>query len=147
MKNIFFAALTLATLFATSSSCTKDPISENNSQILVRFHNTMNTKIEASQMEFDSTNLENVGEIAAGATTGYIPFDYFEVGYYPGGDYEFPMGYLNGKKDGVAFTGWSGNWCGTGVEYKQLEPGQYTIEISDSPGDPLGYNSLIRFVE
>ncbi len=140
MKNIFFVALTIATLFGTSS-CTKD-----NTQILVRFHNTLNTKIEASQMEFDSSNLENVGEIAAGATTGYIPFDYFEVGYYPGGDYEFPMGYLNGKVNGVDFKGWSGNWCGTGVEYKQLEPGQYTIEISEITSTVLG-RYRIRFEE
>lgn len=97
-------------------------------------------------MEFDSANTTNVGLILAGETTDYIVFDYFELGYYPGGDYVFPMGSLNGKKDGVAFSAWSLNWCGTGVEYKQLEPGKYTIEIikvgSDSP-----WNYQIKLVD
>ncbi len=144
MKKILFAVLAVATLFATS--CTKDPLPENNNQILVRFHNTLDSKIEESRMEFDATNMMYVGEILAGETSDYIAFDYFEVGYYPGGDYEYPSGYFNGKKDGVAFSGWSGNWCGTGVEYKQLEPGEYTIEISKIGDDPF-WSYGIRFVD
>ncbi len=136
MKNTLFAVLTIATLFA--SSCTKDPVPETSNQILVRFHNTLDSKIEESRMEFHGTNIMDVGEIQAGETTAYIAFDYFEVGYYPGGDYNYPNGYLKGKKDGVALSAWSGNWCGTGVEYKQLEPGKYTIEIVDAGLDPIG---------
>jgi len=139
MKNTLFAVLAFATLSAIS--CTKDT-----NQILVRFHNALDSKIEASQMEFDSTNTTDVGEIQAGETTDYIAFDYFEVGYYPGGDYEFPIGYLVGKKDGVAFSGWSLNWCGTGVEYKQLDSGKYTIEIVQTGNDaPWAYQ--IKFVD
>ncbi len=127
MKKLLFAALAIATLFATS--CTKDPAPENGNQILVRFQNSTDSAIEEALMEFDSANTTGVGAILAGETTDYIVFDYFRVGYYDGGDYHFPTGYLNGKKDGVAFSAWSLNWCGTGVEYKQLDPGKYTMEI------------------
>lgn len=145
MKNILFAVLSFAAILAFS--CTKDPLWGNNNQILVRFHNTLDTRIEASRMEFDSTNIMDVGEIPAGETTDYIAFDYFQVGYYPGGDYQFPTGYFKGNKDGVAFFGWSGNWCGTGVEYKQLEPGYYTIEIEYLNPNPDYSAYHIRFVE
>ncbi|MFN0175498.1 MAG: hypothetical protein ACKVU0_12675 [Saprospiraceae bacterium] len=144
MKKTLFAVLTIATLFA--NSCTKDSLPETSNQILVRFHNTLDSKIEESRMEFDAINIIDVGEIQAGETTAYIAFDYFEVGYYSGGDYDHPTGNLKGKKDGVAFSAWSGNWCGTGVEYKQLEPGKYTIEIVDAGSDPLG-SYWIKFVD
>jgi len=144
MKKTLFAALTLVALFATS--CTKDPISENSTHILVRFQNSTDSPIEASQMEFDSANTTNVGLILKGETTDYIVFDYFELGYYAGSDYIFPTGSLNGKKDGVAFHAWSLNWCGTGVEYKQLEPGKYTIEIT-STGNDSPWTYQIKFVD
>ncbi len=97
-------------------------------------------------MDFDAQNMTLVGQIAAGETTGYIAFNYFNIGYYPGGDYDFPTGALNGKKDGVAFAAWSGNWCGTGVEYKQLEPGKYTLELLKVGADSTAFYQ-IRFVD
>ena len=112
----------------------------------MRFHNATDAAIEESSMDFDAQNMTDVGPIAAGETTGYIVFNYFEVGYYPGGDYDHPSGSLNGKKDGVAFAAWSGNWCGTGVEYKQLEPGKYTIQITRVGEDSIGFYQ-IRFLD
>jgi len=144
MKKILFVALSIATLFATS--CTKDPIEKNNNQILVRFQNSLTSNLEEANMDFYGTNVTDIGPIQAGETTDYIVFDYFEVGYYTGGDYDYPTGNLKGKKDGVTFSAWSGNWCGTGVEYKQLEPGEYTIEIVEVPSDPIGAY-WIKFVE
>ncbi len=130
MKKILFAAFAFLTLLTVA--CT-----EHNEQVLVRFQNSTDSAIEEARMEFDGANTTDVGSIPAGETTDYIVFDYFEVGYYDGSDYNFPIGYLNGKKDGVDFSAWSLNWCGTGVELKQLEPGKYTIEIikvgADSP--------------
>ncbi|MDO8368211.1 MAG: hypothetical protein Q7T20_15530 [Saprospiraceae bacterium] len=144
MKKLLFAALGLVTLF--SNACTKDPVSENGTLIMVRFQNSTDSDLEEAQMEFDSVNTTDVGAIPAGETTNYMVFDYFQTGYYPGGDYQFPTGSLNGKKDGVAFHAWSLNWCGTGVEYKQLDPGKYTIEIikvgNDSP-----WTYQIKFVD
>jgi hypothetical protein len=97
-------------------------------------------------MDFDAQNMTPVGPISAGETTDYIAFNYFEVGYYPGGDDVHPVGSLNGKKDGVDFKAWSGNWCGTGVEYKQLEPGKYALEIVQVGEDSIGFYQ-IRFLD
>lgn len=75
-------------------------------------------------MTFGDDYITNVGSIPAGSTTGYLEFDYFETGD------GLPMGALNGTVNGESFMAWAGLWCGTGVEFKQLEPGDYTLEIS-----------------
>lgn len=139
MKKLFFAVFALSILF-TAVSCKSD------NQVFVRFQNSTDSAIEESTMDFGASNQTDVGPIAAGETSDYIAFDYFEVGYYPGGEEVFPMGELLGKKDGVAFTAWSWNWCGTGVEYKQLEPGNYTILISSNGSDSLTYQQ-IKFLD
>jgi hypothetical protein len=139
MKKILFAAFALSILF--TAACCKP-----NDQILVRFQNTTDSALEETSMDFDETNKTFVGLIAAGETTAYIPFDYFEAGFYPGGDYDHPTGSLNGKKDGVAFSAWYGNWCGTGVAYKQLEPGKYTLQVIQVGEDSLGFYQ-IRFIK
>ncbi len=139
MKKILFAALVLTVLF--TAACTKQ-----NEQVLVRFQNATDSNIEESLMSSEDSILTDVGPISAGETTDYIVFDYFEVGYYPGGDSKHPRGSLIGKKDGVEFSAWSGNWCGTGVEYKQLEPGKYTLKIVELGSDaPWTYQ--INFVD
>jgi len=138
MKKLLFAAAALLILFTAACCKTED-------QVFVRFHNATDSAIEDSSMDFDTQNTTHVGQIAADETTDYLVFDYFEIGYYQGGDYDHPTGALNGKKDGVAFTAWSGNWCGTEVEYKQLEPGKYTLQIT-KVGDSTGFYQ-IRFVD
>lgn len=130
MKKLFFAVFALSILF-TAVSCKSD------NQVFVRFQNSTDSAIEASTMDFDGSNQTEVGLIAAGETTDYIAFDYFEVGYYPGGDDVFPTGQLEAKTNDGAFKAWSWNWCGTGVEYKQLESGNYTILISSNGTDSL----------
>lgn len=143
MKNILFAALALAVLFAPACSkndepiLVKEPILNNdpilhNDQILVRFQNTLSEAITDASMEFDDTHVTAVGLIPANATTDYVAFDYFEIGDYGHVEVadDFPMGSLKGKKEIEDISAWSGNWCGTGVELKQLEPGFYTLEIT-----------------
>ena len=139
MKKLLFAAAALLILF--TAACTK-----TNEQVLVRFQNSTESAIEESSLDFDAQNMTDVGPIAAGETTDYIVFNYFEVGYYTGGGSVHPIGSLNGKKDGVAFKAWSWNWCGTGVEYKQLEPGKYTLEIVQVGEDSVGFYQ-IRFLD
>lgn len=139
MKKIFFAAFALSILFATVG-CKSD------NQIFVRFQNSTDAAIEASTMNFDGNILTDIGPIAVGETTDYIAFDYFEVGYYEGGDYIFPTGQLEGKNSDSTFEAWSWNWCGTGVSYKQLEPGKYTIQISIGK-DGLLNNYKIKFLD
>ncbi|MBC7775016.1 MAG: hypothetical protein H7246_06205 [Phycisphaerae bacterium] len=132
MKKILLAAFALAILF-TLGSCKQD-------QVLVRFQNSLDSNIEDARMEFDQTNVQEIGLIAASATTGYLAFDYFEVGD------GLPSAGLKGKKNGEDFWAWTGNWCGTGVTYKQLDPGKYTIEITKVGDEPyLEYR--IKFVE
>lgn len=144
MKKLIFAAFALTSLFFIA--CTKEPLPENGNQILIRFQNSTGAAIEEAQMELDGVDMTEVGPIASGATTDYIVFDAFEVGFYPGDPYKFPMGTMKGKKDGVAFSAWSGNWCGTGVEYKQLEPGEYTLEVLEAGENNFEIYQL-RFVE
>lgn len=147
MKKILFAALAFAAFFSAACSKSNEEVDyRSNQEILVRFQNSTDSPIEESAMTFDGASLTDVGSIPAGETTDYIVFDYFEVGYYEGGDYQFPVGSLNGKKDGGQFSAWSGNWCGTGVSYKQLEPGEYTLQIVATGVDvPFAY--VIDFVE
>ncbi|MFN0213759.1 MAG: hypothetical protein ACKVT2_05845 [Saprospiraceae bacterium] len=139
MKKILFVALAFNMLF--SFACSK-----RDNQVLVRFQNSTNADIKEARMEFDSMNTTNLGLIPADATTGYFVFDYFEAGSYFGGDHLIPMGRLNGEINGEDLAAWSLNWCGTGMEYKQLEPGKYTIEIVKAGSDsPWAYQ--IMFVE
>lgn len=133
MKKILFALLAFTGLF--SAGCTKD-----NAQILVRFQNTLTQDITDARLQFDDTHATDVGLIPAGDVTDYIVFDYFEVGD------DWPMGILYAQKEGADFSAWSGLWCGTGVEFKQLEPGHYTLEIVKLGTDSTGFYQM-RFVE
>lgn len=133
MKKTLFVLFTLMTLF--SANCTKD-----NDTIFVRFQNTLTQDITDARLEFDETHVTDIGLIPAGGMTDYIVFDYFEVGD------NWPMGFIYGKKDGEDFSAWSGLWCGTGVNFKQLEPGSYTIEVSHVGTDTTGFFQL-KFVE
>ena len=129
MKKILFVAFALLALF--TAACTK-----HNDQILVRFQNNLGSNIEASRLSFDETHITEIGALPAGAKSDYIPFDYFLVGA------ELPMGILDGKKDGADFSASAGLWCGTGVEFKQLEPGKYTIEINKIGVDSFVYYQI-----
>ena len=133
MKKILFALLALTALF--SADCAKD-----NAQILVRFQNTLTQDITDARLQFDDSHITDVGLLPAGGMTDYIVFDYFEVGD------DWPMGFLNGKKEGEDFSAWSGLWCGTGVTFKQLDPGSYTLEIVKLGTDSTGFFQM-RFVE
>jgi hypothetical protein len=133
MKKILFALLALTAFF--SADCTKE-----NAQIFVRFQNTLTQDITDARMEFGDTHITDVGVLPAGGVTDYIVFDYFEVGD------DWPMGYLKGKKGDADFSAWSGLWCGTGVEFKQLEPGYYTVEVVQFGTDSTGFFQM-RFVE
>lgn len=133
MKKILFAMLALAGLF--SASCTKD-----NAQVYVRFQNTLTQDIADARLEFDDTHVTDVGLVPAGALTDYFVFDYFEVGD------NWPMGTLYGRQGDADFSATSGLWCGTGVEFKQLEPGYYTIEVLKIGADSTGWFQL-KFVD
>jgi hypothetical protein len=133
MKKAIFALLAAATLFATA--CSKD-------QIRVRFQSTLDQDITAANMIFTEEHSTAVGLIPAGATTEYIDFQYFEVGS------GVPMGTLIGQKGGEEINAWGGLWCDAGVEFKQLEPGDYTLKIEQftSDTDSLVYY-LLDFVD
>lgn len=133
MKKTLFAAFALFALL--SAACTK-----TNDQVLVRFQNTLSQDITEAVMTFDDTHSTAVGLISAGAATDYIAFDYFETGD------GWPTGYLNGKKGDEDFSAWSGLFCGTGVTFKQLEPGSYTLEILEFEYEG-GKFYQIKFVE
>lgn len=133
MKQIFFAAM--AVFMFAASSC-----SEREAQIRVRFQNNLSSDIHAARMEFGETHVTELGELPAGQTSEYFTFNYFETGA------DLPMGLLNGEKDGLAFSAWAGLWCGTGVEFKQLEAGDYTIEIKQFGVDSTGFYQIL-FVE
>jgi len=140
MKKILFAAFAIVSLFLTACREEKDLLPEETDQIMVRFQNSLSSDLEGVRMEFDDTNVTELGSIAVGQKTAYFDFDYFLVGD------GFPMGVLNGKKDGLDFSAWSGLWCGTGVEFKQLDPGFYTIEIVQLGQEVPGFYQ-IRFLE
>jgi hypothetical protein len=125
MKKMLFALLAAATLFATA--CSKD-------QIRVRFQNTLDQDIAAANMIFTEEHSTAVGLIPAGATTKYIGFQYFELAHGT------PAGVLNGQKGDEEINVWGGFWCGMDVEFKQLEPGDYTLKI-----EQLGSDSLIFY--
>ncbi len=133
MKKILIAAITLFALFSTA--CTKQ-----DDQIRVRFHNTLDQDITDARMEFDDNNQTAIGLIPAGATTDYVDFDYFQVGD------SWPMGSLKGNKEGEVFSAWSGMWCLTGVTLKQLEPGDYQIDIVKFGSGPEAWYQL-KFAE
>ena len=133
MKKIFFAAIAFLAIFA--SSC-----NDREGQIRVRFQNKLNSDIHAARMEFDETNVTALGELPAGQTSEYFTFTYFETGA------DLPMGLLKGEKDGAAFSAWAGLWCGTGVAFKQLEAGDYTIQIKQFGTDSTGFYQIL-FVE
>ncbi|MCB0532074.1 MAG: hypothetical protein KDD14_07725 [Saprospiraceae bacterium] len=130
MKKILISAFALFALIAVA--CNKQ-----NDQTMVRFHNTLGQDITDAHMDFDDDHKTDVGFIPAGGTTNYIEFDYFLTGD------DWPMGTLAGVKGGEAFSAWSGLWCGTGVTFKQLEPGLYQIDIVHLGVDSLGWNQLI----
>lgn len=119
MKKIPFVFPFFLVLFL--AACSSD-----NDQISVRFHNVLAQDITDAEMQFDDDHITNVGFIPAGDTTDYIVFDYFEIG-----DESWPMGALKGEKSGAEFTASPLNWCGTGLEIKQLDPGYYQIEIEE----------------
>jgi hypothetical protein len=133
MKKTLLALLLFTALFNTQ--CKKDDALETD-QVLVRFDNTLPEAITGARLEFDDIHKTDIGLIPANSTTGYIAFDYFQTGA------DLPMGMIYGKQGDADFTAWAGLWCGTGVEFKQLEPGFYTIRIE---GD--GEMALMRFVE
>jgi len=120
MKKIQFAFLALVALFIASCS-------EKNEDIMVRFHNTLSDDITDARMEFSDNHITDIGLIPAGGTTDYVLFDYFEVGDH------LPMGALFGKKGDADFIARSGLFCATGVEFKQLEPGYYQIDVVEFP--------------
>jgi hypothetical protein len=134
MKKLLFVAFAL--LVFVGSSC-KDQQDEIVNTIMIRFHNQMNQDITDAYYDFDPDHQTPIGWIPAGGSTGYIEFDYFEVGD------GIPMGFLRGKQVGQDFSAWSGLWCGTGVTFYQLEPGKYTMEIVE--GDPILANAFLRF--
>ncbi|MBL7828266.1 MAG: hypothetical protein JNJ57_16665 [Saprospiraceae bacterium] len=133
MKKYFLAILAFATIFF--SFCTK-----TNDQVLIRFTNSTPDDFVNALYDFDENHQYPVGNIPAGATSDYFEFDYFEVGA------ELPMGFLRAEGTEGTIEAWSGLWCGTGVEFKQLEPGKYTIEISKHEFDQ-GIFYQILFVE
>ena len=135
MKKTLFALLSLVALF--SARCTKDA---ETTQILVRFQNTLSQDITDARLEFDDVHKTDIGLIPAGSVTDYIAFDYFQTGD------AWPMGILNGEKNGEPFSAFSGLWCGTGVDFKQLEAGQYTIVITQV-GDISNPFYQLKFVE
>ena len=118
------------------SSC-KDQREETEGTIKIRFHNQLNHDITNAYYDFSPEHQTSIGWIPAGISTGYIEFDYFEVGD------GIPMGFLRGKMLGQEFSAYSGLWCGTGVTFYQLEPGKYTMEIAE--GDPILANAYLRF--
>jgi hypothetical protein len=127
MKKMLFALFAAVALFATA--CSKD-------QIRVRFQNTLDQDITAANMVFNDEHLTTVGLIPAGATTEYIDFQYFEVGS------GIPMGMLKGQKGDEEISAWGGLWCATGVEFKQLAPGNYTLKIEQFGSDSLVFYQL-----
>ncbi len=133
MKKIFFAAI--AFLLFVASSC-----NEREGLVRVRFQNNLSSDIHTASMEFDETNVTALGELPAGQTSEYFTFNYFQTGA------DLPMGLLKGEKEGAAFSAWAGLWCGTGVEFKQLEAGDYTIEIKQFGTDSTGFYQIL-FVE
>ncbi len=126
MKKLLISAFAILSLMAVS--CTK-----TNDQILVRYHNTLESDLLDSRHEFDEENITTIGDLAAGETSEYIAFDYFQVGDV------LPMGFVRAMENGEPIDIWSGLWCGTGVEFKQLEPGKYTIELQkiETPSGPF----------
>jgi hypothetical protein len=132
MKKILFAALVLISL----ASCSKTTTEE----VLVRFQNTMDEDITTARYEFGESNQFDLGVIPANTTTEYQPFDYFQTGD------GLPMGVLHGLVGGTELWASSGLWCGTGVEFSQLEPGKYTLVITKySSNDEVFYQ--LKFAE
>ena len=99
--------------------------SKPSDQVLIRFQNTLNTEIRDAQYEFDKEHITYVGRLARHSKTGYLPFDYFEIGS------GVPMGVLKGMDGANTFSASSAFWCGTGIDFSLLEPGKYTIVISE----------------
>ena len=134
MKNTILLLFSLLALGAVTS-CTKQE-----GQIMVRFQNNLTLDIAGAVMYFDDTHQTTVGDIPAGSTTDYILFDYFQTGD------SWPMGLLNGTSEGEAFQASSGLWCGTGVDFRQLEPGHYTLGINQFGQDSTVFY-LLKFAE
>ena len=133
MKKILFASLAIISIFAASCSKSTDGI-------FVRFQNTLDQDIIDADYVFNEDHHTWLGLLPAGETTNYVPFEYFEVGSGS------PVGFVNGRLDDGDFSAWSGQWCGTGVTYSQLEPGNYTIVISKVGSDSSGFY-LLKFAQ
>lgn len=130
MKKILFAALALVLISLTS--CTETCCDE----VLIRFQNTLDRDITTARYDFGEPHQFDLGVIPANTTTEYQSFDYFEIGD------GLPMGSLHGFAGDSELWASAGLWCGTGVEFSQLEPGKYTLVITKDGSDDTGFYRL-----
>lgn len=130
MKKILFATLALISLI--SVSCTKP-----DTHVLIRFQNNLDEDIVGAQYKFDDPNTTSLGLLPANSTSEYLEFDYFQIGE------TLPMGTMEGKLGEGDISATAGLWCGTGVNFSQLEPGKYTIAITETGSEePWRYRLL-----
>ena len=122
MKKILLSVLTLS-LF-TAISCFK--IEPEPNLALVRFHNLLDQDILNATYGFSPTLVSQLGDLPAGKKSDYIPFDYFNTGN------GLPVGIMIGTIDKNTFLASSSFFCGNGVDFRALDAGYYTIEITNT---------------
>ncbi|MBK8558135.1 MAG: hypothetical protein IPL65_21425 [Lewinellaceae bacterium] len=113
------------------SNCKKEE-SPVLSGIQIRFHSYLDHDIEDAYYISNADTIQ-IGTIPANGYTSYLEFPSFTTGD------GIPMGMAYGRIDTCAVRAWAGLWCGTGVDFTDLEPGSYTLSIGNGVQNPSWY--------